>query len=83
MRTPDLYTESVFEFLDKCKPGQSFIIENLVKQQNHQRFIEAVKLYIRSNDFGGGVEFNSDYTKIKIFEIPWDAIRKYRENHPE
>lgn len=83
MRTPDQYTESVFEFLDKAKPGQSFIIDNLCKKDNLEQFIKAVKLYISSNDFGGGVEFNSDYTKIKIFEIPWEAIRKYRENHPE
>jgi hypothetical protein len=29
MRTPNPYTESVFDFLDKTTPNQSFLIENL------------------------------------------------------
>lgn len=70
MRTGDEYTESVFEFLDKAKPDTSFRIENLVKPENRTRFIEAIKLYISSYNWGGGWEFNSDYTKIRKFVIP-------------
>jgi hypothetical protein len=75
MRTGDEYTESVFEFLDKAETDKSFTIANLVKKENRERFIEAVKLYIRSYNFGGGVEFNTDYTKIRKFEIPEEAIK--------
>lgn len=70
MRTGDEYSESVFEFLDKAEAGKSFTIANLCKEENRERFNEAVKLYIRSYNFGGGVEFNTDYTKIRKFEIP-------------
>ena len=74
MRTGDEYTESVFEFLDKAEPDKSFTIANLCKEENLERFIEAIKLYISSYAFGGGVEFNTDYTKIRKFEIPEEAI---------
>ena len=69
METIDDYTRSVFEFLEKAKPGQTFTIERICKPANRNQFIEAVKLYIRSFPYGGGVEFNTDYTKIKIFDI--------------
>jgi len=65
----DDYTGSVFRFLEKTKPGQIFTIEKICKSENRERFIEAVKLWIRSFPFGAGVEFNCDYTKIKIFDI--------------
>jgi len=70
MRTPDEYTESVFEFLDLAKPDQTFVIDKITKEVNRDKVIEAVKLYIRSYYFGGGVEFNTDYPKIRKFEIP-------------
>jgi len=75
MRTGDEYTESVFEFLDNAEVDKSFTIENLVKAANRERFIEAVKLYISSYAFGGGWEFNTDYTKIRKFEIPEEALK--------
>ncbi len=66
----DVYTHKVFEFLAKATPGQSFTIDKICKSENRERFIEAVKLWIRSFPYGGGVTFNNDYTKIKIFRIP-------------
>jgi len=75
MRTGDQYTESVFEFLDQAKPDQTFVIDKITKAVNRDKFIEAVKLYIQSYAYGGGVEFNSDYTKIRKFEIPKEAIK--------
>lgn len=74
MRTGDEYTESVFEFLDKAKPDTTFTIMNLCKEENRERFAEAVKLYISSYAFGGGIEFNTDHTKIRKFEIPKTAL---------
>ena len=74
MRTPDEYTESVFEFLDQAKPDQTFVIKKITKAVNREKFIEAVKLYIRSYNYGGGVEFNTDYTKIRKFELPEQAF---------
>ncbi len=65
----DEYTSGVFQFLEKTKSGQTFTIEKICKIENRERFVEAVKLWIRSFPFGGGVEFNSDYSKIKIFDI--------------
>ncbi len=81
MRTGDEYSESVFEFLDKAEAGKSFTIEKLCKKENQERFTEAVKLYIRSYDYGGGVEFNADYTKIRMIEIPieaWEDLWEYK-----
>jgi hypothetical protein len=75
MRTPDAYTNSVLDFLDQAEPGKSFTIEKLCKKENREQFIAAVKLYIRSYDYGGGVEFNSTYTKIRKMEIPPEAWR--------
>ena len=79
MRTSDEYTESVFDFLDRAKPDQSFVIEHLTKAVNRPKFIEAVKLYIQSYAYGGGVEFNTDYTKIRKFEIPEEALKALRK----
>jgi hypothetical protein len=79
MRTSDEYTESIFEFLDQAKPDQTFVIDKITKAVNRDKFIEAVKLYIRSYYFGGGVEFNSDYTKIRKFEIPEQAFKLHRK----
>jgi len=33
------------------------------------------KLYIQSYAHGGGVEFNADYTRIRKFEIPEEALK--------
>ena len=75
MTLPDEYTETVFEFLDQAKPDQTFVIENITKVATRQQFIEAVKLYIQYYPYGGGVEFNTDYTKIRKFEIPPEALQ--------
>jgi len=75
MRTGDEYTESVFNFLDEAPPNSTYTVENLTTSETRAQFIEAVKLYIRSYDYGGGVEFNTDYTKIRILEIPIEAWR--------
>jgi hypothetical protein len=75
MRTPDEYTESIFEFLDQARPDQTFVIEKITKAENRTKFIEAVKLYIRSYAYGGGIEFNIDYTKIRKYEIPPEALK--------
>ena len=75
MTLPDEYTESVFEFLDQAKPDQTFLIENITKVATRPQFIEAVKLYIQYYPYGGGVEFNTDYTKIRKFEIPPEALQ--------
>jgi len=80
MRTSDEYTESVFEFLDKAIPDQTFVIKKITKAVNREKFIEAVKLYIRSYNYGGGVEFNSDYTKIRKFELPEQAFTIHYKN---
>jgi len=79
MRTGDEYSESVFEFLDQAKADQIFVIEKITKVANRAKFIEAVKLYISSYAYGGGVEFNTDYTKIRKFEIPPEALRALRK----
>ena len=80
MRTSDEYSESVFEFLDQAKPDQIFVIEKITKATNRAKFIEAVKLYISSYAYGGGVEFNTDYTRIRKFEIPPEAIKALYKN---
>ena len=80
MTLPDEYTETVFEFLDQAKPDQSFVIENITKAATRPQFIEAVKLYIQYYPYGGGVEFNTDYTKIRKFEVPPEALQALFEN---
>jgi len=74
MTLPDKYTETVFEFLDQAQPDQTFMIENITKVATRDQFIEAVKLYIQYYPYGGGVEFNKDYTRIRKFEIPPEAL---------
>lgn len=74
MTLPDKYTETVFEFLDQAQPDQTFVIENITKTATRAQFIEAVKLYIQYYPYGGGVEFNKDYTRIRKFEIPPEAL---------
>ena len=81
MNLPDKYTESVFEFLDQAKPEQTFVIENITKVETRPQFIEAVKLYIQYYPYGGGVEFNKDYTRIRKFEIPEEALKAFYEYH--
>lgn len=75
MTLPDEYTESVFEFLEQATPDQTFVIENITKEATRPQFIEAVKLYIQYYPYGGGVEFNTDFTKIRKFEIPLEALQ--------
>ena len=81
MNLPDKYTESVFEFLDQAQPDQTFMIEKITKAATRAQFIEAVKLYIQYYPFGGGVEFNADYTSIRKFEIPEEALKAFYEYH--
>ena len=79
MTFPDEYTETVFEFLDQAQPEQTFMIDNITKMATRAQFIEAVKLYIQYYPFGGGVEFNKDYTRIRKFEIPPEAMKAFYE----
>lgn len=81
MNLPDKYTESVFEFLYQAQPDQTFMIDNITKVATRVQFIEAVKLYIQYYPFGGGVEFNMDYTRIRKFEIPPEALIAFYEYH--
>lgn len=69
METIDDYTRRVFNFLENAKPGQIFTIERICKPENRERFIEAVKLWIRSFPYGGGVVLSNDYKKIFIRDL--------------
>jgi len=82
MKAPDQYSESVFEFLEKAEPGKSFLIKNLTRESSRTQFMDAVKLYIRTHDYGGGWEFNTDYTKIRKHEIPPEALANTKHLNP-
>ena len=59
------YTEQIWTFLDKLKPGDKVSVGSIVKKVNHDKFIQAVKDYIETWPYGGGIEFSADYSHIK------------------
>lgn len=54
----------IFKFLDDLKPGQVIVIKQIAKK-DPDLFIASTKEYIDAHASDGGIEFNSDYSKIK------------------
>lgn len=61
----DDYTDKVWSFLDKLKPGDKIPVKRIVKTSNQVKFIQAVKDYIDTWGHGMGIGFSSDYSHIK------------------
>jgi len=71
------YKKKVWMFLERTKPGQRFTIEKLVKPENREAFMDAVKEYMSSLPYQGWISFNSDYTKFyKTSPIPWEQLKR-------
>ena len=57
------YKEKVFKFLDELSPGEKVALDK--NNSHHERFIQHVKEYIDCHEYGNGIEFNRDYTRVK------------------
>lgn len=77
---PSEYTAKVFRMLDRMPVGATVRIDKVCKPENTKAFIDAIKIWIDSNEGGKGVVFSSDWTKFTRRPYPSERIPK-REPH--
>jgi len=51
------YQQRVFVFIDSMPFHKVHKVDDLAKTETRQQFVETIKLYIDSFDYGGGVSF--------------------------
>ncbi len=74
--TTDPYTRKVFDFLDKIPCGKVYTVDKICTQPNREKFIAAIKLYIDTWAYGGGVSFLTEtYERFHKIRIPDEAIK--------
>ncbi len=71
---PVTYTDKIFHYLETKLSGDGTPVnlDALVVDANRDKFIEAVKRFIDEHPNGKNVDFNSDYTKIRKYDIRHD-----------
>ena len=70
MKKEPTYQEKIFEHLDKME-ACIIPVSDLCKPENRDKFLAVVKAYIdeKGNSNGYCVQFNSDFSKIKKFDL--------------
>lgn len=71
----DELTQKVFNYLDKLPYDRIIKVDDICIEENKSKFIEAVKLYIDTWPYGGGVAFmTNDLDRFHKIEIPKEAL---------
>ena len=76
----DEYTKQVWDFLDNMKLEEKYSISNLAKPENKEKFIQAIKLYMETYPWQGGVTFNHDYSKVYKLPFPDRQLMENKSN---
>lgn len=72
----DEYTSQVFDFLEKMPFYKIYTVDKICKSETREKFIAAVKLYISTWTYGGGVSFLTEtYERFRKIEIPEAALK--------
>ena len=67
----DQYQQKVNDALIKMTDGQSIRINRVCKPRNREMFIEAIKRFITSQPYGGGISFTSDWESFYKSDVSW------------
>ena len=68
---PTAYQKRVFAFIDSMSVFKVYKVDDLAKPETRQQFIETIKLYIDSFDYGGGVSFlREDFKEFWKCRVP-------------
>ncbi len=70
LTVPVAYQNKVDTMLTKMKPDTTIRIGRVCKKENQPMFIQAIKNFICSNDWGGGIVFTNDWTGFRKHETP-------------
>ena len=72
----DDYTKEVFQFLDTIPFGKTYTVEKLCKSTNREKFVTAIKHYMDSFPYQGGVSFLTEkLERFRKTEIPEAALK--------
>ena len=72
----DEYTQQVFDFIEKMPFDKIYTVDRICKAETRDKFIAAVKLYIDTWPYGGGVAFITEtYERFRKVEIPEAALK--------
>lgn len=74
----DDYTKKVWSFLDNMKIDKRYSVSNLAKSENHEKFIQAIKDYMDTWPWQGGVTFNHDYSKLYKIHTPGPGMFQHK-----
>lgn len=59
------YRQKVHSFLEKLPKDNVVILSEKVSPETYDQFIECCRDYMDAFDYGGFIEFNSDYSKLR------------------
>lgn len=64
------YKQKVWDFLDKMKPGELCVVDEICEKENQTKFIVYVKFWMKQFPYQGGLTFNKDYSAFYMTHIP-------------
>ena len=64
------YKQKVWEFLNKMKPGDRYVIDEICERDNYETFVACIKEWMDSLPYQGGLIFNGDYSEIYMIHLP-------------
>lgn len=64
------YKQKVWQFLDKMKPGERYVVNKICEPENQEAFIECVKKWMDKLPYQGGLSFNHNYSEFYKSHLP-------------
>ena len=73
----DNYNSRVWRFLEKIQPGKRYKVDDLAEEATKEKFVEAIKEYMRAFPYDGWISFNSDFTEFyKTPPVPVEQLKR-------
>lgn len=78
----DDYTKSVFDYIDKLPVGRIITVDHICKEETKDQFIAAVKHYMDSFEYQGGVSFITEkLERFRKMPIPEAALKELNHSN--
>jgi len=77
----DEFIQKVFLYLEELPYDRIIKVDDICIEENKGKFVDAVKLYIDSWPYGGGVAFiTNDLDRFRKVEIPEAALKELHKH---
>jgi hypothetical protein len=63
------YDLKVYMLLERMKAGDILQIEKITRAETREKFIEAVKKYMREHEWQAGLSFAKSFTELRKYDL--------------